>query len=161
MTWAQPAPRLFVSRCTGKAISPALLRRASGDPGPVTSKSWTLLGCGSVGSHIARAGRAPAHVVAKAWMAPHNYARHALIPLSPNEGMVLLPKSFLLSEAIAASGQSARPHDIELLTAQEALPRDAIAPQNVAFVVNATGSLAVRDALVDITEGLGAARGRF
>lgn len=133
------------------AISPALLRRASGDAGPVTSKPWTLLGCGSVGSHIAlhlaRAGRAPAHVVDKAWMAPHNYARHALIPISPHEGMVLLPKSFLLSEAIAALGQSARAHDINLLTARQQLPRDAVLPRDVALLVNATGSLAVRDAL--------------
>jgi len=134
-----------------EAISPALLRRASGDAGVETPKAWTLLGCGSVGSHIAlhlaRAGRAPSHVVDKAWMAPHNYARHGLIPLSPHEGMILLPKSFLLSEAIAALGQSASPHDIELLTALRALPRDAVSPQNVAFLINATGSIAVREAL--------------
>lgn len=133
------------------AISPALLRRASGDTGPDAPKPWTLLGCGSVGSHIAlhlaRAGRAPAHVVDKAWMAPHNYARHALHPMSPHEGMVLLPKSFLLSEAIGALGQSARAHDINLLTARQLLPRSAVAPRDVALLVNATGSLAVRDAL--------------
>ena len=141
-----------------EAISPALLRRASGDMVAEPLKPWTLLGCGSVGSHIAlhlaRAGQAPAHVVDKAWMAPHNYARHALIPLSPNEGMVLLPKSFLLSEAIAALGQSACPHDIELLTARQALPPDAVSPQNVAFLVNATGSLAVRDALAGAGSGM-------
>lgn len=133
------------------AISPALLRRASGDTGPETPKPWTLLGCGSVGSHIAltlaRAGRAPAHVVDKAWMAPHNFARHALLPISPHEGMVLLPKSFLLSEAIAALGQSARAHDVNLLTARQQLPRSAVSPRDVALLVNATGSLAVRDAL--------------
>lgn len=97
--------------------------------------------------HLARAGRAPAHVVDKAWMAPHNYARHALIPISPHEGMVLLPKSFLLSETIAALGQSARAHDINLLTARQQLPRDAVLPRDAALLVNATGSLAVRDAL--------------
>jgi len=136
------------------AISPALLRRASGDTQPETPMPWTLLGCGSVGSHIAlhlaRAGRAPAHVVDKAWMAPHNYARHALLPISPHEGMVLLPKSFLLSEAIAALGQSACAHDINLLTARQQLPRNVVSPRDVALLVNATGSLAV-DQVLDVS----------
>lgn len=134
-----------------EAISPALLRRASGDTAAAETKPWSLLGCGSVGSHIAlhlaRAGRAPAHVVDKAWMAPHNYARHALLPISPHEGMVLLPKSYLLAGAIATLGQSARSHDIDIVTGRQRLPGNVVAPADVALLVNATGSLAVREAL--------------
>jgi len=131
-------------------IGSALLRRAAGDPRTDASKPWTLLGCGSVGSklalHLARAGRAPAHIVDKAWMAPHNYARHGLLPMGPHEGVVLLPKSFLLAEAIGALGQVAAAHDVNLLNAWQQLPAAAVS-QETAFLINATGSLAVREAL--------------
>lgn len=152
-TSAKPV-RLAMHRET---ISPALLQRASGDEIQAATKPWTLLGCGSVGSHIAiylaRGGRGPANVVDKAWMAPHNYARHALLPISRHEGIVLLPKSYLLSDAIAALGQSATPHDVDLLRARQLLPQNAVSPQEVSLLVNATGSLAVRETLAGDAPG--------
>lgn len=137
-----------------QTIGPALLRRATGVSIEAPSASWTLLGCGSVGSkialHLARAGSAPAHVVDKAWMAPHNYARHALLPMAPHEGIVLLPKGFLLAEAVSALGQFADYHDVDLLRTWQKLPEKAVSAKDVAFLVNATGSLAVRDALAAV-----------
>ena len=134
-----------------QAIGPELLRRVSGDWTGVPPKSWTLLGCGSVGSkialHFARAGRAPAHLVDKAWMAAHNYARHALVPLGRNEGMVLMPKGFLLAKAIEGLGQEAAFHDCDVAAGWRSLPVGALSADEAAFIVNATASLSVREAL--------------
>ena len=133
------------------AINPELLQRATGDGSSEAPKPWTLLGCGSVGSkialHMTRAGRAPTHVVDKSWITPHNYARHALIPHTPHDAVMLMPKAYLLAAAISSFGQSATPHDADLATDIAALPAGVLADDNAAFVVNATASLSTRDAI--------------
>jgi Prokaryotic E2 family A len=134
-----------------QTIGAKLLRRATGEVIDNNAKPWTLLGCGSVGSklalHLTRAGRPPAYVVDKAWMAPHNYARHALVPMAPHEGILLLPKNFLLAEAVHSFGLSCVSSDADLLGGWKELPDDAISAQDAGLILNATGSLAVRDTL--------------
>ena len=67
-------------------ISPALLGRMSGFDGIKVDGLWTLIGAGSLGSklalHMARAGCAPAFIIDNREMSPHNFARHALMPLT-------------------------------------------------------------------------------
>ncbi|HCW50213.1 MAG TPA: hypothetical protein DGP25_09670 [Brevundimonas sp.] len=63
------------------ALTPAVLRRSSGDP-PLPA--WALLGCGSLGSklalHLTRSGNSPTIVADRSMLHPHNAARHALYP---------------------------------------------------------------------------------
>tara|TARA_R100001369_G_scaffold49266_1_gene75911 strand:+ start:2785 stop:5103 length:2319 start_codon:yes stop_codon:yes gene_type:complete len=68
------------------SISTDVLRRTShGDPSSQWL-SWSMLGCGSLGSkiamHLARSGRAPMSVIDNDTMEPHNYARHSCLPYS-------------------------------------------------------------------------------
>ncbi|MFC6642225.1 hypothetical protein [Sulfitobacter profundi] len=68
------------------SISTDVLRRTShGDPSD-SWLSWSMLGCGSLGSkiamHLARSGRAPMTVIDNDIMDPHNYARHSCLPYS-------------------------------------------------------------------------------
>ncbi|MDF1671838.1 ThiF family adenylyltransferase [Pseudophaeobacter sp. 1A16562] len=68
------------------SISIDVLRRTShGDPSSQWL-SWSMLGCGSLGSkiamHLARSGRAPISVIDNDTMEPHNYARHSCLPYS-------------------------------------------------------------------------------
>lgn len=68
------------------SISTDVLRRTShGDPDDAWL-SWSMIGCGSLGSkismHLARSGRAPVTVIDNDTMEPHNYARHSSLPVS-------------------------------------------------------------------------------
>ena len=135
-------------------ISSDLLRRASGVKRPSDGKhGWTLVGCGSVGSklaiHLARAGTAPERVFDKSWMSPHNYARHGT--LAPNFGAAILEssKARVLADAIQSLGQqtSADPRDIVQILCRNSDELDQLFQQTQLLVVNATGSINVREAL--------------
>lgn len=135
------------------AISRSLLTLMAGEPETTARPRWTLLGAGSLGSklalHLARAGNGPEVVVDRSVMSPHNAARHALIP---DAGDLQIrwtdAKARLLSQALDGLNQPARPIRANAVRvaitgdhARDAWPRDSWA------VVNATASLAVREAL--------------
>ena len=132
-------------------ITQPLLRRLAGRD--AEAPSWTLLGCGSLGSkiglHLTRAGCAPAAVVDKGVMSPHNAARHALLP--PTGDLQLAwtdAKARLLAKAIGGCGAEATPliADAVDLCATVGGARQAWSRGTWA-VVNTTGSLNVREAL--------------
>jgi len=133
-------------------ISGALLRRASDDDTDTARQPWTLLGCGSVGSkiavHMARAGRGPSLLIDRGIMSPHNMARHALLPAYPG-ATVSSPKSELLANALETLAQSALEKQLDIVAALVAPEPDAapLLPPGDMMIVNATGSISVREAL--------------
>jgi Prokaryotic E2 family A len=134
-------------------ISPALLRRAAGDDGSAV-RTWTLIGCGSIGSkiavHLSKCGRGPGSVVDNGNMRPHNFARYGTLPSETKvESFWLIPKSFYLSEALAPLKQPAIPHDVDVVATAyaEGSITSILAPDSFA-IVNTTGSASVREALV-------------
>ncbi len=135
------------------AIAPPLLRRLSGGKSTVTPPPWALLGAGSLGSkialHLARAGQAPTSVIDRAYLSPHNAARHALVP-TPGRlaASWMRAKAETLVEAITGLGQSAEAHirDVVSLLADPTKRRAAI-PKKVLLLVNATASLVAREAI--------------
>lgn len=134
------------------AISVSLLRRMSGIAN-VLRREWVLLGCGSLGSkialHLARSGMAPAKVVDRTGLSPHNAARHAMIP---NAGEMqttwMADKAGALSVAIRGFGQDAEAcvEDV-VLASLDKVRRRRIFQKGVFAVVNSTASLTVREAL--------------
>lgn len=132
-------------------VSPSLLRTASGEDLAGAAR-WALLGCGSVGSkiatHMMRCGRGPCHLVDAAPMRPHNFARHALFPTSTAEQHQGGNKASLLAASLVGftDALSAITADIAIATADpEKAPM--VFGTDTQFVVNATGSLVVREAL--------------
>jgi len=132
-------------------LSTTLLRRASGTEQHITHLKWSLLGCGSVGSkiaiHLARAGDGPETVVDRRWMSPHNFARHAALPSSPSDAAILLRKADLLCNALAGLGQPAIGKTIDIVSHSIREGTSNLAPPTTDLIVNATGSLTVREAL--------------
>lgn len=132
-------------------VTPGLMRTASG--GDATgSARWTLLGCGSVGSkiatHMMRCGRGPTRLVDAALMRPHNFARHALFPATKWEQHQGGSKASLLAEGLVgfSDGLSALTADVAL-AATDPVRAASVFGADADFVVNATGSLVVREAL--------------
>ncbi|MCJ2036139.1 ThiF family adenylyltransferase [Methylobacterium sp. J-068] len=135
-------------------VSPNLLREASGEDG-AGSMRWTLLGCGSVGSkiatHMMRCGRGPSRLVDTAPMRPHNYARHALFPMNVSEQHQGVNKASLLASSLVGftdgkMALAAIAADIPMAMGDPA-KAGAVFGTEADFVVNATGSLVVREAL--------------
>jgi hypothetical protein len=133
-------------------IVPELLARLSGED-DLHRVEWSLIGAGSLGSklalHLARAGRAPTSIIDGATMAPHNAARHGLLP--PTTAMKLSwlgSKASLLQDAIGAFGQKteAIPVHIAGVIANKEKRKVAWSKKSWA-VVNATASLVVRETL--------------
>jgi hypothetical protein len=125
-------------------LSPELLRSISGAP---DSKSFAMIGCGSVGSktalHLARAGARITALSDNRCLMPHNMARHALV-----RGPLQWPKASELAEELSPLGQRPGVYlgDVSLeLGLPEA--RAKIAPPGTATLVNTTASLIVREAL--------------
>jgi hypothetical protein len=147
-TSAKPV-RIAMNRDT---VSVQLLRRASGD-GDGARRPWTLLGCGSVGSklavHLARSGRGPSEVVDHGLMQPHNWARHALLPGSEKE-RIFAAKADMLAEEMSALRQPATALSKDILFELETNPGQvaSLFASDRAAVVNATGSVAVREGLL-------------
>lgn len=133
-------------------VSRTLLARMTGSTFTTGRPQWTLIGAGSLGSklalHLARAGNGPAVVVDKSVMAPHNAARHALIPATGDMQILWMnAKAWLLSEALRGLDQGAMPimQDLVSVLASTDTARRAWSKRSWA-VVNATASLGVREA---------------
>ena len=135
------------------SISRELLARMAGLEPTAERPSWTLVGAGSLGSkialHLARTGNGPSAVVDRSRMAPHNAARHALIPATGEMEMVWTDaKARLLSEALSGLNQTLTPIVANvirmLMSGKDA--RRAWSGKSWA-VLNATASPVVREAL--------------
>jgi hypothetical protein len=115
--------------------------------------SWSLLGCGSLGSkialHLTRSGRAPATVVDRGMMRPHNAARHALLPRSRNSDVLWSDyKANMLATSLHAFGEDVTAYPLDVvkgLESEEGCRK--IWPRDTWGIVNATASLRVRAAL--------------
>ena len=155
------APGVFASGRSTKvrpaahreAISRALLARMAGAASNGEGPEWTLVGAGSLGSklalHLARAGNGPSVVVDRSSLSPHNAARHALTPPARDSQIHWGGgKAGKLTEALAGLDQSAmavRRDAVSLLMSGDK-PQRAWSRRSWA-VVNATASLALREAL--------------
>ena len=135
------------------AISRSLLSHLSGQEATANRPRWTLLGAGSLGSklalHLARTGNGPEVVIDRSAMSPHNAARHALMP--DTDGLQLGwtgDKAWLLSQALGGLAQPAKPirANVTRVAIGKERARDAWSRSSWA-IVNATASLAVREAL--------------
>ncbi len=119
---------------------------------------WTLIGAGSLGSklalHLARAGNGPAVVVDKSAMTPHNAARHAIIPTTGEMHVLwMAAKATLLCDSLRGLDHIANPVPSDatsILTSTNRTRR--ICPKGTWAIVNATASLAVREALASSKE---------
>lgn len=126
-------------------VSTALLRRMSGKAGP--RARWALVGAGSLGSkiglHLSREGSPPVAVADKAGLAPHNLARHALIPSNLPLG---LGWAAYKSSALADASKSITHEPVESLPleAAAAVARFTASSVSPDVVVNTTASLSVR-----------------
>ncbi len=134
------------------AISRGLLARMAGlEPG-AKAPSWALVGAGSLGSklalHLARSGNGPSAVIDKSGMAPHNAARHALVPATGELQIFWThSKARMLAQALQGLNQTTTPIQADaaraLMSGQvvnRAWSRKSWA------VVNATASPVVREA---------------
>jgi hypothetical protein len=80
-------------------------------------------------------------------MSPHNFARHALLPSSPSGAAILQSKADLLSETLAGLAQPAVANTIDIVWTSIREGTCKLAPPATDLIVNATGSLTVREAL--------------
>lgn len=134
-------------------VNRILLAQMAGSTAPPERPRWTLIGAGSLGSklalHLARAGNGPEVVIDKSSMAPHNAARHVLIPSTGDMQVLWMDaKARLLCDALKGFQQEAAPlvaNVTSILSSKERVRR-AWSKRSWA-VVNATASLAVREAL--------------
>lgn len=132
------------------AINPTLLRRMAGDdPGQKPSRP-VLLGCGSLGSkiaiHLTRRGIAPADVIDKGSLSPHNAARHALLPPRETQLPWVINKAVALQHAIQGFGQQTRAHPNDVIGISGKDFRRLI-PADAPFLINTTASIAVAETL--------------
>lgn len=129
--------------------NPDLLRMVSGAPilPPVA-----MLGAGSVGSkialHLAKAGAEIISVSDRAYLSPHNFARHGLVraPLAGN-------KARELTAELALLGQRTIGEDIDLSRLRSAEVSRRIIPETATIALNTTASLVVREAVVSADIG--------
>lgn len=133
-------------------LSVEVLRRASGFDESSDRPIWTLVGCGSVGSkiavHLARRGQGPHLVVDKGLMAPHNYARHALLPTGVVERGHVSAKSALLADGLEQLKQKPAIATDDIAAACASPDgRAKIAPAGCDLLLNTTASTVVRERL--------------
>lgn len=139
-----------------EAIGTGLLRSMSGYSANGDAMRWTQLGAGSLGSkiaiHLARAGYAPASIIDHAFLRPHNYARHALLPLPGIVSSAFITrKSQALRAVIEGLGQTATAHSDDIVNATKSSTAiSRLLPEDHRVVVNSTASLQVREALASI-----------
>ena len=134
-------------------VSRSLLAQLSGGTAPSERPRWALIGAGSLGSklalHLARAGYAPETVLDNSPMLPHNAARHALIPPTGSRQLLGIDaKARRLCEALHGLDQKATPiiaNAVDILKSKAQAKR--VWSKDSGAVVNATASLAVRQAL--------------
>ena len=127
-----------------QTLNAPLLRTLAGVP---ERPALALLGCGSVGSklalHAARSGQSIIAISDEGWLRPHNMARHALFPTAVGQ-----PKTAALADELAGFSLSPTLYQDDIASAlrDEAI-RVKVIPAGTGIVVNATASLAVREAL--------------
>lgn len=133
-------------------VSAPLLRRTSGDDPVSAINDWTLLGCGSVGSklalHMARTARPPSVLVDNDRIEPHNFARHAALPIDPErEGIWWQNKVDVVTEMMAQLGfDGSVPLRMDAMQSLvNSAARSALAPPGCRMIVNTTGSAALRE----------------
>jgi len=135
-----------------ETISTAVLRRTSGDDPGASEHVWTLLGCGSVGSklalHMARTGRAPTTLIDKDTLEPHNFARHAALPIDADrQGLFYMTKTLGVSGLTEKLGRRPICYQTDALVFLHGdANRAKIAPPQTEMIVNTTGSAVVREA---------------
>jgi Prokaryotic E2 family A/ThiF family len=138
-----------------QAISKELLSRLSGVRA-ADDRNIVQLGCGSLGSkiaiHLARAGIAPARVVDKQSLSPHNAARHALIPCNEQFQIFWMArKATALAEAIQGLGQDTDAVDADVASiGNDGAQLHKSIPRKTWAVVNSTAALAVRETLAGL-----------
>lgn len=133
-------------------LSIEVLRRTSSLIESTGRPNWTLVGCGSVGSkiaiHLARRGQGPDLVVDKGLMAPHNYARHALLPTDAVERGLVSAKAALLAGGLGQLKQEpAIDTDDIIITCASQVGQAKIAPAGCYLLLNTTASTVVRERL--------------
>lgn len=138
------------------AAAPRLLRSMAGIPEEAEARTWTLLGAGSLGSklamHLGRSGNAPRAVVDRAYFSPHNNARHGLSPLQ-GVTMAFEPKALALADSLRGLGQETTGCLADVLSVLRDPERiRSVLPGKDGAVVNATASLAVREALAAVPD---------
>lgn len=128
-----------------EALGEGLMRRMSAVP---PRPALALLGCGSVGSkvamHAVRSGQSIVAVSDRGRLRPHNVARHALGPTR-----LRVEKAEAMADELAHFGNRPQPWtgDIAVALRDPAL-RPSLIPAGAAVTINATASLAVREALI-------------
>ncbi len=134
-------------------VTRPLLVQMTGGEAKSQRPRWTLLGAGSLGSklalHLARAGNGPEVVLDKSVMTPHNAARHALIPeIGDMQLRWMDAKARALCNALHGLGQEATPTVVDAVSVSMSKggARHSWSKHSWA-VVNATASLAVREAI--------------
>lgn len=143
---ARVSPVAFISPVTKE-----LLKRTSGLPSDQDGLAVTYLGCGSVGSklalHSTRSGFPPTLLIDQELLAPHNVARHALLPRHCN----LFSKAKALADEIAEF-DAKKPKVIDAnFIGQDLLSEPFRSALNGSgkVLVNTTGSHALRQYLAD------------
>lgn len=134
-------------------VSSELLRQTSGFAPATPATKWTLIGCGSVGSkialHTSRAGCSPAVMIDRSTISAHNFARHTAIPNSNFDGLFFEPKASLVRSQVGKLAQSCDAYRLDVVPALEhPSGREVVAPEDTALVLDTTGSLVTREALV-------------
>ena len=147
-----PASRRYGGAAHHSAISRELLARMAGLGPAAKAPPWTLVGADSLGSklalHLAWAGNGPSAIVDKSVMAPHNAARHALVPATGELQIFWTDaKARMLAQAMQGLNQTATPIQTDatrmLISGEDT--RHAWSKKSWA-VVNATASPVVREA---------------
>ncbi len=134
-------------------ISRPLLAGMAGWPSTTDQPRWTLVGAGSLGSkialHLTRAGNGPDVVVDRSVMSPHNAARHALVPVAGDMQILWMDsKARSLSRALRGLDQDATALLADAVTmAMDRQDTQGAWSEKSWAVVNATASLAVREAI--------------
>ena len=130
-------------------ISRSLLAQMTGSAATPERPRWTLFGAGSLGSklalHLARVGNGPEVILDKSLMAPHNAARHALVPTA---GFWMDTKARVLCNELRGLDQKATPvtANVVNILMSKGGARHVWSKHSWA-VVNATASLTVREAI--------------
>jgi hypothetical protein len=137
-------------------VSPGILRRMSGQDDSVLP-SWTLVGCGSLGSkiaiHAARSGHGPGRVIDPGHLHPHNMARHGLLP---QRWAIPLPEG--KADALASTlDELAQPSEAVTRSIISAIQDGTLKPTTFRrefALVNTTASLPVREFLASRAKGV-------
>jgi hypothetical protein len=128
-------------------LGPALLRRTSGLADLPHKAKFAFIGCGSLGSkvvmHVARAGLQPSLLIDGKIMVPHNTARHALLPLDADAQCGKADRLASIVRTFGVGAPDTLGNDLRKLDFADKRYRTNFESEG-AFVVNTTGSAAVR-----------------